>query len=303
MLNLILAILFNVAIFIAFRGFAMMGIRTLPAIVVNYAVCVLTGLVFLGDISSVPALLGGHNQWLYFAIALGALFIVTFYMIAVTTQRLSVTVSSIAAKMSLAIPVLFSLFVFQIEAKAFDFLNYLGIILAFLAIYLSSFKKKDKVSAKTVKNWSLLLLPVGVFVCGGIIDTLINYTAFTYLSDAEAAIFPLVIFFVAGVIGLAIQVAGRQRTGLKELWGGIGLGIPNYFSIYFIVKALAEFDNNGAFVYPILNISIILCSSLFAIAFLKEKLLNLNKIGLGLAILAIFLISYQEIIAYFSTRI
>lgn len=302
MIYLILGILFNVAIFIAFRTFGLFGIRTLPAIVINYYVCVLTGLVFLGRLQDVPAMLSLENQWIYFALLLGVLFIITFYMMAVTTQRLSVTVSSIAAKMSLAIPVIFSLFVFQIESKAFDIFNYLGIFTAFLAIYLSSLKKKEKTAAgeRVVKNRALLLLPAGVFIAGGIIDTTINYTTYRYITDAEAAVFPLVIFFVAGIIGTALQFALKQRTGLKEILGGIGLGIPNYFSIYFIIKALAAFENNGAFFYPILNINIILFSSLFAIVFFKERLLTANKIGLALAVLAIFLISYQEIIAYFS---
>lgn len=302
MIYLILGILFNVAIFIAFRTFGLFGIRTLPAIVINYYVCVLTGLVFLGHLQDVPAMLSLENQWIPFALLLGVLFIITFYMMAVTTQRLSVTVSSIAAKMSLAIPVIFSLFVFQIESKAFDIFNYLGIFTAFLAIYLSSLKKKEKTAAgeRVVKNRALLLLPAGVFIAGGIIDTTINYTTYRYITDAEAAVFPLVIFFVAGIIGTALQFALKQRTGLKEILGGIGLGIPNYFSIYFIIKALAAFENNGAFFYPILNINIILFSSLFAIVFFKERLLTANKIGLALAVLAIFLISYQEIIAYFS---
>lgn len=302
MIYLILGVLFNVAIFIAFRTFGLFGIRTLPAIVINYYVCVLTGLVFLGRLQDVPAMLSLENQWIPFALLLGVLFIITFYMMAVTTQRLSVTVSSIAAKMSLAIPVIFSLFVFQIESKEFDIFNYLGIFTAFLAIYLSSLKKKEKAAEgeRVIKNRALLLLPAGVFIAGGIIDTTINYTTYRYITDAEAAVFPLVIFFVAGIIGTALQFALKQRTGLKEILGGIGLGIPNYFSIYFIIKALAAFENNGAFFYPILNINIILFSSLFAIVFFKERLLTSNKIGLALAVLAIFLISYQEIIAYFS---
>lgn len=300
MVYLLLGILFNVAIFIAFRTFAKFGVRTLPAIVINYYVCVLTGLVFLGNLRGIPAMLSLENKWMYFALFLGFLFIITFYMMAVTTQRLSVTVSSIAAKMSLAIPVIFSLFIFQIESKSFNALNYLGILLAFLAIYLSSLKKKEKGDELAVKNWGLLLLPVGVFVCSGIIDTTINYTTYTYLTDAEAGIFPLVIFFVAGVIGTGLQLARKEKTGIKELIGGIGLGVPNYFSIYFIVKALAAFENNGAFFYPILNINIILFSSLFAIIFFKEKLLPVNKMGLGLAVLAILLLSYQEILGYFA---
>lgn len=300
MLYLFISILLNVAVFMAFRLFSLFDVRTLPAIVVNYFVCVVTGLVFLGNLKNLPPLFSFENQWLYFALLLGLLFIITFNMMAVTTQRLGVTISSIAAKMSLAVPVIFSLFVFQIESKSFTFFNYLGLLLAFLSIYLSSLKKKEEENPLAPKNWLLILLPLGVFISSGIIDTLINYTSYTYLSDAEAGIFPLVIFLVAGVAGVAMQLVSKQKTGVKEWIGGIGLGIPNYFSIYFIVKALAAFQNNGAFFYPLLNISIILLSSLFAILFFKEKLLVVNKIGLVLAVMAILLISYQEIINYFA---
>lgn len=300
MLYLILSILFNVAIFLVFRMYSLYKVRTLPAIVINYFVCVLTGLVFLNNLKGITGLLSFQNQWVYFAILLGLLFIGTFYMIAYTTQQLSVTITTIAAKMSLAVPVVFSLFVFQIESKAFNFLNYLGLFMAFIAIYFSSIKKNEKLASPAPKKGFLFFLPLGVFVCSGIIDTLINYTTYQYLTDTEAAIFPLVIFSVAGVAGMALQLIRKQKTGWKEWIGGIGLGIPNYFSIYFIVKALAVFENNGAFFFPMLNINIILFSSLFAILFFKEKLLPVNIFGLVLAVCAIVLISYQEIFAYFA---
>jgi multidrug transporter EmrE-like cation transporter len=292
---LLLGILFNVAIFLIFRGYARFGVSTLPAIVVNYFVCVITGFVFMGNFNSL-SLVSFNSPWLIFAFFLGALFIATFYMMALTTQRLSVTVSSIAAKMSLAIPVVFSLFVLQIDSKDFDLLNYLGIALAFVAIYLSSWKPKSKGTAPLPANRLLFLLPLGVFICSGIIDTTINYTSYRYLSTREEAIFPLVIFGVAAVLGLLLQVIRKMPTGRKEFLGGIVLGVPNYFSIYFIVKGLAEFQNNGAFFYPLLNISIILGSSLLAVFLYKEKLLPLNRLGLVLSVLAIFLLSYQEII-------
>lgn len=297
MLYLLLGVLFNVAIFLIFRAYSRFGVNTLPAIVVNYAVCVITGLIFLGDSGAVRAL-SFNSPWLIFALFLGFVFIGTFYMMAVTTQRLSVTVSSIAAKMSLAIPVIFSLFILQVDSKDFDFWNYLGIALAFVAIYLSSWKPRRKEKDPLPANKLLLLLPVGVFLCSGIIDTTINYTSYHYLTQKEEAIFPLVIFAVAGVLGLMLQLFRKMPTGRKELLGGIVLGVPNYFSIYFIVRGLAEFDNNGAFFYPLLNISIILVSSLSAILLYKEKLLPLNSLGLGLSVLAIFLLSYQEILSF-----
>jgi multidrug transporter EmrE-like cation transporter len=293
---LLLGILFNVAIFLIFRGYARYGVNTLPAIVVNYFVCIITGLVFLGGFSNLQ-LISINSPWLLLAFFLGALFIGTFYMMAVTTQRLSITVSSIAAKMSLALPVVFSMFVLQIESKEFTLWNYLGIALAFVAIYLSSWKPRQEKKAPLPGNKLILLLPLGVFLCSGIIDTTINYTSYRYLTPREEGIFPLVIFFIAAILGLVLQLIRKQPTGRREFLGGIVLGVPNYFSIYFIVKGLAEFDNNGAFFYPLLNISIILGSSIAAVLFFKEKLLPLNQLGLLLSVLAIFLLSYQEILS------
>jgi len=48
MLYLLLTILANVAIFMAFRSFSKFNINTLPAIVVNYGVCVITGTLYVG---------------------------------------------------------------------------------------------------------------------------------------------------------------------------------------------------------------------------------------------------------------
>ena len=298
MIYLLLGVLFNVTIFLVFRAYAKYGIRTLPAIVVNYFVCIITGLFFIGSLEPLTYIVEGKN-WLWAGVFLGFIFIAVFYLMALTTQKLSVTVSSISAKMSLAIPVLFSLFIFQIESKDFDWLNYLGITLAFLAIYLSSFKPKNKIAdtPKAEFSW-LTLLPVGVFLGSGLIDTTINFTSYRFLTPREAAIFPIVIFGVAGIIGIALLLIKSIPIGRKEWFGGILLGVPNYFSVYFVVKGLAEFGNNGAYFYPILNISIILGSSLAAVILFREKLHKLNWLGLALAVSAILLISHQEILAF-----
>ena len=86
---------------------------------------------------------------------------------------------------------------------------------------------------------------------------------------------------------------GKEKLQLKSLWAAIPLGIPNFLSFYFLLKALDAFQNNGAYVLPIYNISVILLSAIIAVIFFQEKLSNLNKIGLVLAVIAIGLISYQ----------
>ena len=78
--------------------------------------------------------------------------------------------------------------------------------------------------------------------------------------------------------------------GLPADPAGIAIGLPNYFSIYFMLHTLSWYQNDGAFVYPVLNIAVIVVTSLMGIALFKEKLSKLNLIGIIIAILSIGLV-------------
>lgn len=292
MLYLLLTILANMAIFMAFRSYRQFKINTLPAIVINYGVCVVTGLSFVGP-EKVSSGLEWGSSWMISAHLLGFVFISTFFLMAHTTQVRGVSVASVASKMSLAIPVIFSLFVFKFAVNSMDVWNYLGIALAFIAIFLVSKKQREK---QQKIDFNFLLLPAAVFLLGGLIDTSLNYVNDRYVTDRIEPIYPIIIFGSAFVFGIAIIIYRKIKIGWKELLGGFYLGVPNYFSIYFNLKALTAFDNNGALVYPALNIGIIIGSTLLAILLFKEKLSRVNYIGVGLAVIVIFLLSYQEIL-------
>lgn len=279
-----------------FRAFSYYNIPTFQAIVVNYLVCVLTGILFLGNINFVSQI-SLDQPWVIIGMGLGAVFIGTFYLMALTTQRLGVTVSSVAAKMSLVIPVVISLFVLNIASRELIFFNYIGIALALVAILLSSIKKKK--STDTKLGIFTLFMPALVFIFGGVIDTSINFTSHKYLVPDNEGVFPIVIFFSALCIGIVILLAKRPKINTKSVIGGTVLGIINYFSIYFLVKSLGAFGNDGAIVYPVINVGIILISSFSSVLIFKEKLSNLNKLGLAMSIIAVLLIFYQEVTAQF----
>lgn len=282
----------NTGIFACFRLFSAFKMDTLQAIVFNYIICVVTGLIFINDVKMVREI-QMDAPWVLIAIVLGAVFMGTFYLMAVTTQKFSMTVSSIATKMSLVIPVLFSLLILGIQSKVYTWLNYTGMVLALVAIVMSSYKKR-KIKTDALSGFDLVL-PFLIFLFGGIIDSSINYTNYRFLSGREAAIFPLVIFFSAAVVGSIVLIVKRRRLNLRSLIGGLVLGIVNYFAIYFLLRSLTAFENDGAIVYPLVNIGIIIFSTTISVLGFKEKLSNLNKAGLVLAIMAIIFISYQEI--------
>ncbi len=230
------------------------------------------------------------------AVTLGFIFVGTFYLMARTTQLRGVSVASVASKMSLAIPVIFSLFILKLGTNSLDIWNYIGIVLAFVAIILVSRKKVNSLSTKQPLTLKYIALPLAVFFLGGVIDTSLNYANHHFVSEATEAIFPIFIFASAFVIGLTTALVQKIKFRWKDILGGIYLGVPNYFSIYFQLKALSAFDNNGAILYPTLNIGIIIVSTIAAVILCKEKLSRINIIGVGLAVVVILLLSHQEIL-------
>lgn len=294
---LFLTILMNVVLFACFRSYPRYRIDTFPAIVINYYVCVLTGSILSIDKDVFPAIQSGIT-WLIPALILGFVFILTFVIMARTTQVFNISVASIASKMSLVIPVVFSLFIFGIESKTFSFINYAGIFVALFAIVLSSIRE-ETTHIQHTSNLIVLSLPLMVFILNGILDTTMNYANNYLLSESLQPVFPVVIFAMAAIIGSIILLFRNKRIKLRYFAGGIILGIPNYFSVFFLLKGLSEFSNNGAVYFPVLNVGIILFSSLAAFLFFKEKLLRINRFGMVLSITAILMLSYQELFVYF----
>jgi len=295
---LILCILMNVGIFTVFRLYPRYGIDTFQAIVINYVVCVITGVIFIGNTASFQSI-SLTAPWMVVSFFLGGVFVGGFYLTAITTQRFSMTVSSVASKISMAIPVLFALFIFDIKSKIFDGWNFLGLFLALAAIYLTSVKSKTGLLSGKASGL-LILLPVSVFLIGGAIDTTINYTNYMYLTKEDEAIFPVFVFLSAAIFGIILISFKGYRIRKKNIKGGVMLGIINYFSLYFLVRALSAFKNDGAMVYPILNMGIIMLSALVSVLIFHEKMERRNKLGLIISFVAIFLISYQELFLIFN---
>ncbi len=257
-------------------------------------VCVISGLLFIGDLDIISQVF--TETWAVVALILGIIFLLTFYLMAITTQKFSISVATISSKISLAIPVAFSLLILEIQSKEFDFFNYLGLFTSVVAIVLSSIK--DKKLRLSASDKQILLLPLLVFFFSGLIDTTINFTNLRLLPDHQEALFPIVIFFSAGALGIIILITRREKLQVKALPWGLLLGIINYFSIYFLVKTLTKLHNDGAVVFPLLNLGIILFSSIASVALFRERLTRLNAFGLLLALITIVLLSHQEIAGY-----
>ena len=286
MIALILSILSSTVIFVVFKMFERFKIVTLHAIVVNYFVAFFCGFISHDQPVSLPEIM--QFQWFPFTLILGALFIIVFNLMAITTQRNGLSVVSVATKMSVVIPIVFGLIYYS---ESLGILKFFGILLALIAVYLASIKTKEGLAIKS----SNLLFPALVFLGSGTIDTTIKYLEGKYVAENDVALFSATIFAAAAIIGVSIlsihAFKGKLNFKPKSIIGGIALGIPNYLSVYFLVLALRSDVLESSGIFTVNNVAVVMISTLTGILFFKEKLLRKNWIGIGLAVLGILLVA------------
>ncbi len=302
MLSFILAVLFTISLYLLMRAFPKFGINPFQAVVFNYYACLATGLVLMPDRSAL-----GLVDWTatptLITLALGTMFVIVFLLIGQTATRSGVTTATLSSDLSLVIPVVFGLFVFKNTNKIFTVLNYSGIVLAVVAVAMSAIKKANKKSEGKQISSAAWFFPVLLFLASGTNNTLINYLSSQFYGPDQTTLFMIIACIGAIVVGTSLLVyrvlATNEVVTLKNILGGVVLGVPNFLSLFFLLKALAAFGNSAAFVFPIYNVMTIIASSFAAWLLFKEKLERINKIGLVLAIVAIVMISYQEILSSF----
>lgn len=290
MIYLLLSILSSTIIFVVFRLFKKFGINTLQAIIVNYFIACAVG--YFGFIENKDFTKVPQEGWFAGTLILGFLFITVFNLAAITTQKSGLSVVAVASKMSVAIPVFCGIFLYNENTgigKIF------GIGLALVAVYLTSIKSDKGINIQP-KN---LIFPLLVFFGSGIIDTSIKYLEATYVSKTDVGLFSSAIFASAGVIGIVILIfqgiSGKLKLNLKNFIGGIVLGIPNYFSIYFLVMALRSNGFDSSTIFTLNNVAIVTFSTIAGILLFKERLIKQNWIGLALAVISIILVARSAV--------
>tara|TARA_B100000795_G_scaffold164486_1_gene123721 strand:+ start:134 stop:994 length:861 start_codon:yes stop_codon:yes gene_type:complete len=281
---LLLSILFSTGLFVIFKYFGIYKIDVLKAIFVNYIVAFSMGFFFAER--QIPISEIYLEPWFSGALFLGALFVSIFFVMAMTAQKNGVSVTSIAGKMSVVVPVFFGIILYN---ESVTFLKIVGIIMALIAVYLSSVKEE-----KSEKNGTLLL-PILLFIGSGTIDTLLKYIQENYVSDEDVSIFSGSLFGIAGAFAFFILVIKtlkkREAFGYKNIIAGIILGIPNYYSIIFLIKALQNKNFESSTLFTINNVAIVVVSTLVGLFFFKEKFSIKNKIGVAMAVLGIIIVT------------
>jgi len=285
MLIFAICILLNALIGVVFKLFNRFELDTLTAIVVNYFTCVIVGSLVLGQLA-VPMDLFSKS-WLPHAIALSAMFPTIFFLYSKAVNTAGVGVSTIFQKISLIAPAIVAIVIFS---EPLSMLKALGILLAILSLFLLQYTKGSSLKTEGLKYLIL------VFLGSCFIDTYLYLLEAYQIAPNGDIEFVSTLFFFAGLFGLSYLLLSsfktKRKPRSKDILGGILLGIPNFFSIYLILYLLGK-GWNGSTVFPVNNVGVLLLSVIFGILFFKEKL-NTNKVlGIALAILSIYLITFH----------
>ncbi len=284
MFYLILSIFFSTLLVVIFKLFDKFRIQTFQAIVFNYITAASLGFSFTGLDISINELT--HRYWFPNAVLIGILFISLFYVIAITAQQISVSVASIANKMSVVIPVSAA---FYLYSDMPSISKIAGIALALTGVILASIKKEESKFSLRAYFWPILL-----FGGSGFLDTYIKYTQHYYLTDADTIYFIPVLFSIAAFTGIIIlfwQMAlNPSKFQWKSLPAGIILGTCNYASIYFLLKSLQIPNMESSVLFSLNNVGIVITSAFVSHFAFKNYLSRNNWIGVALSVLAIILI-------------
>ncbi|WP_420322832.1 EamA family transporter [Flagellimonas sp.] len=285
MIYLVLSVLCSSFLFVIFKLFDVYKVQTLYAIVVNYVVACIVGLLLSESDFNFSEIL--QRSWFLGAIALGTFFIIVFNLMAKTSQVAGVSVASVATKMSLAIPVVIGVFLYQEQLSV---LQITGIFLALAAVYFASIKEGGMAISK-----KSLVLPLLVFLGSGIIDASIKYFETEHLEPEEVSIFSAMLFGFAALAGFCFvgikAVKNPLKANFRNVIGGIFLGVPNYFSIFFLLRALQNGGLDSAAIFTLNNVAIVMLTTILGIILFKEKMSPKNWGGIALAIASIVLVA------------
>lgn len=287
MLYLLLSILGSAAIMIVFKLYDRFKINTAQAIVVNYFIA--AALSFLFDDSGITFQEAPNQPWFLNAIFMGVLFITLFNIIGLSAQKIGVSVTTVANKMSLIIPVLFSVFYL---GESSNWVKFTGIGLALVAVVLTSIQAE-----RTDVDTRYAFYPLIVFAGSGFIDAFFKYNQVFTLGENGNKPFTGWIFLTSFTLGIGFLIQQylrhRRIMTVKDILGGIALGIPNYFSVFFLLKSLSQ-GMEGSVVIPVNNMAIVAVSAIAGIGLFGEKVSKMNILGIILCVASIAMIAFSD---------
>lgn len=233
------------------------------------------------------------EQWFPYAFVLSLFFIIGFYFFGVAIQYWGMGVMTAVQKLSLIISASIG---FAITHTLPTGIEILGIITGIIAIPLLLFPNgiRSDFNGKADIFRKALLLAVVSWAISGCIEIGLLIVERSVSTESGNPLFIGTLFMFAFVWGMLQLVRSRKLLNkfftVKHLAAGWALGIPNYFSIYYLMRSLGS-EYSPGIVIPIINTATILAASLLGIVLFREQTRMIQIAGVAMALFTVLLLS------------
>ncbi len=285
-LFIILCAAFSVLIAHFFKVVEFRKLDTLRVLTVNYFIATIAAAALshyqqpFGEFS----VSAGELFWpAVLALFTGLLFITNYFVYSKSVHHNGVGISVAAMRISLIIPVLLSILWYLEELAA---LQWTGILIVFVTLFLLLPKKKDLLKEPLSAAWLLIL----IFLFTGVGDASLKVYEEEFSGILLKQQFMAMVFFTSFLIGIAV-VTIQKKWALKkqELLMGAAIGIPNLLAAIFLIAALEQLS--GAIVYSAVNVLTVAGATLLGIIRWGDRFTKLQWSGIILALIAILLLT------------
>jgi drug/metabolite transporter (DMT)-like permease len=305
MITLALAVACSVAIGMIFKHTGPMGLDRTALLTVNYAAAVgVAGLLIAAGGRSVEGTLHLSAPLVALSLGTGALLIAGFFLLSYATDVAGMSLAIGVMRVSVVIPFLASWLVWgEVPSIA----QGIGMVLAGAAFFLIARKERrpepvavagggrarDAVQEVVSEvDWHAFGVLALTFCLGGAVDLSMKAFEEGFGTSHSRVLFLLLAFGVAFLIGAVIVGVRGLRWGVwpgrRVLGWGLLLGVVNYGSLEFLLRAVAVLP--GPFVFPANNVAIMVLAAGVGVSLWNERLSRANRVGIGLAILALVLL-------------
>ena len=277
MLYLFLAIASSALISILMRLSSHKIRHNIAMLAVNYCTCALLSILYALEGGLFPA-----DTALPGTLAMGAvhgfLYLLSFVLFQMNVRKNGVVLPAIFMKLGLLVPMVLSIFLFREIPTATQLL---GFCIAVASIFLINLEKPtDKLQ---FRGGLVLLL-----LAGGFADAMSKiYEQFG--NSALSPQFLVYTFLTALVLCLGLMLVKKQRMGNNELLYGFLIGIPNFFSAKFLLRALEDIP--AVVAYPTYSVSTIFVVTLFGVFLFRETLTRRQWISISAIAAALILLN------------
>ena len=288
MLYLVLAALSSAVLTLVLKLFREAEGNRYGLILGNYLTCML--IAFLQLPAKSQLLKASPSTWLMSLIG-GFLFVAGLVLMQSSVSQNGATLTSAFSKLGLIVPLLLSFIFFQ-EIPSWLQLLGLGLALGAILMIYGKDEGDSEASPAPENTKSRLALLLFTLLAVGSSESMAKIFA-RLGNQAENSCYFFYLFLTAACLTFLLSRLEKKKNGKalrpRELAAGILAGIPNYFSSYFLLKALLTLP--AALVYPVFSVGSLLLVMAAGVLLFREKLGRRQFWGLLLILGALVLLN------------